>query len=196
MVIISSLHDPRLPSLYAAGAVGVLPTDTLYGLSASAGNPEAIKRLYALKNRERKPGTLIAASVEQLIDLGLDELSLRQAAHLWPNSLSIIIPAPEALFYLHQGLNSLPVRIPKDPELLELLAKTGALATSSANHPGSLPANNLAEAQLYFSDRVDFYVDGGDRIDRPPSTVARIADGVLEVLRPGAVTINDAGEIV
>lgn len=196
MVIISSLYDPQLPQLYAAGAVGVLPTDTIYGLSASASHVEAVTRLYELKDRERKPGTLIAASIAQLIALGLDEPSLQRVADLWPSSLSIIIPAPDSLSYIHQGLHSLAVRIPRDDALLQLLARTGVLLTSSANHPGSPPANNLAEARLYFSNRVDFYVNGGDRSDRPPSTIARITDGKVEVLRTGAVTINDAGEIV
>jgi len=195
MVIASSLYDPQLVQLYAAGAVGVLPTDTIYGLSASAGNVEAVRRLYDLKDRERKPGTLIAANIAQLIALGLDESSLRKVVHLWPNPLSIIIPAPDSLTYIHQGLYSLAVRIPQDDTLLQLLVQTGVLLTSSANHPGSPPANNLAEAQLYFGDKVDFYVNGGDRADRPPSTVARIIDGRVEVLRSGAITINDEGRI-
>ena len=195
MVILYSLHDSQLPQLYAGGAVGVLPTDTIYGLSASAHNKEAVTRMYHVKGREQKPGTLIAASVEQLIELGLDETSLRHVAHLWPNPLSIIIPAPDSLDYVHEGVGSLAVRIPKDDELLQLLSKTGPLITTSANHPGQPAANNIAEAQLYFRDLVDFYVDCGDRMGRPPSTVARIEDGKVEVLRPGAVTINGKGGI-
>jgi len=196
MIILSSLQDPQLPQLYAAGKVGVLPADTIYGLTALASNEQAVTRMYALKDREHKPGTLIAASVEQLIALGLDETSLRAVAHLWPNSLSVVVAAPDSLSYLHQGVGSLAVRIPKDDELLQLLAKTGPLATSSANHPGQPPADNIAEAQLYFTDRVDFYVDGGDRSNRPPSTVIRIENGKIVVLREGAVRLNEEGEIV
>jgi L-threonylcarbamoyladenylate synthase len=195
MIILSSLHDPQLPQLYLQGSVGVLPTDTIYGLSAAAKDKEAVSRLYRLKDREQKPGTLIAATIEQLIAFGLDEVSLRNVAHLWPNPLSVIIPAPQSLAYIHQGVGSLAVRIPKDDGLLELLARTGVLLTSSANHPGRPVADNMAEAQLYFRDQVDFYVDGGDRSNRPPSTVARINNGKIDVLRPGAVTINDEGEI-
>jgi L-threonylcarbamoyladenylate synthase len=195
MIILSSLHDPRLPQLYLQGSVGVLPTDTIYGLSAAAKDKEAVSRLYRLKDREQKPGTLIAATIEQLIAFGLDEVSLRNVAHLWPNPLSVIIPAPQSLAYIHQGVGSLAVRIPKDDGLLALLARTGVLLTSSANHPGRPVADNMAEAQLYFRDQVDFYVDGGDRSNRPPSTVARINNGKIDVLRPGAVTINDEGEI-
>ncbi len=67
----TQLTDETLINEIKRGAVGVLPTDTVYGLAASALNPEATKKLYTLKNRERKPGTVIAASYEQLIRLGV-----------------------------------------------------------------------------------------------------------------------------
>src|SRR5476649_23730 len=91
-----------------SGAVGVMPTDTVYGLVARAADRKAVARLYALKHREHKPGTVIAASVEQLVELGLNEADLQVVRHLWPDSLSLIISAGDELTYLHQGLDSLP----------------------------------------------------------------------------------------
>jgi L-threonylcarbamoyladenylate synthase len=196
MIVLPSLQDQQLIELLRSGALGILPSDTIYGLAANAGNPQAVERLYALKHREHKPGTIIAANIEQLIDLGVEESMLRQVAHLWPNPLSIIIPASEALAYLDQDVGSLAVRIPKDEELRQLLAMTGPLATSSANLPGEPPANNLEDAERYFGDQVDFYVEGGDRSDRPPSTVVRVENGVFNVLRKGAVAIDQKGNIV
>jgi tRNA A37 threonylcarbamoyladenosine synthetase subunit TsaC/SUA5/YrdC len=49
----------------------------------------------------------------------------------------------------------------------------------------------LHEAQAYFGDHIDFYVDGGDIGDRPPSTIARLTDSGLEVLRQGAAQIKE-----
>jgi tRNA A37 threonylcarbamoyladenosine synthetase subunit TsaC/SUA5/YrdC len=57
--------------------------------------------------------------------------------------------------------------------------------TTSANRPGEPPANDLKEAQAYFEDAVDFYVDGGDLKGRQPSTIIRMVDDAVEVLRPG-----------
>jgi tRNA threonylcarbamoyl adenosine modification protein (Sua5/YciO/YrdC/YwlC family) len=199
MVILKSLHDPQLASLYAGGAVGVIPTDTIYGLSASAHIPEAVDRLYALKQREQKPGTVIAASVEQLRELGLAPEDLNALQHLWPNPLSIELPTPEKLRYLSQGTGHCAFRVVADPEVRALLELTGPLVTSSANHPGKPAANNIAEALVYFSNKVDLYVDGGERIGRPPSTVARLklpVDGTLEIVRMGAVNITEKGEIL
>ena len=169
-----------------------MPTDTIYGLVALATNRKSVARMYGLKKREKKPGTLIAANVDQLIKLGLDEKSLRLAAGLWPNPLSVIIATSPRLRYLDQGLGDLAVRIPAHDELRRLLEKTGPLVTSSANHPGEQPANNVRGAQEYFGAAVDFYADGGDLAGRPPSTVARLSGGRLQILRQGAAVIGDS----
>jgi L-threonylcarbamoyladenylate synthase len=182
--------------LLRAGAVGVIPTDTVYGLVARAADPSAVDRLYKLKSRERKPGTLIAASIEQLEELGLKHRYLKAVEQYWPGPLSVIIPCSEpSLAYLHQGVMSLAVRIPAQPELVELLQKTGPLITSSANHPGEPTANTAEAVRAYFGDAVDFYVDGGDLSDREPSTIIRIVDDAIEVIRNGAVKIDENGRI-
>lgn len=181
--------------MIADGTVGVLPTDTVYGLVCSAADEEAVKRLYGLKNREQKPGTIIAASIEQLVEMGIKARYLKAVEQFWPNPISIIIPTGLDLGYLHQGKTSLAIRIPSDKPLVDLLERTGPLLTSSANHPGEPEATSIQEAQKYFDDSVDFYVDGGDLSGRKPSTVIRIIDDAVEVLRQGAVKVNEKGEI-
>lgn len=178
------------------GAVGVLPTDTLYGLVCSAANPEAIERLYALKKREKKPGTVIAASIDQIAELGVPRRYLTAVEQFWPNPISVVIPVGDHLQSLHAEKGSVAFRIPDNSELVGLLAETGPLLTSSANHPGEQPASTLAEAENYFGDSVDFYVDGGDLSGAKPSTVIRMIDDAVEVLREGAVQVTERGEII
>lgn len=188
--LIQSLQDIKL------GKVGVIPTDTLYGLVASVNHPEAIHRVYALKSREQKPGTLIADSINQLVDLGLKRRYLLAVERYWPGAVSVIIPTGQNLEYLHQGKYSLAIRIPDNKELRRLLGQTGPLLTTSANMSGEHPANNIVEAQQIFEGKVDFYVDGGP-ILRQPSTVIRIIDDAVEILRHGKVKINEQnGEII
>jgi len=195
MRIFTSLQDPEPAALIREGAVGVLPSDTVYGVVCRAANRAAVTRLYAAKHREGKPGTIIAAKLQQLIDIGLRARYLKAVEHFWPNPLSVIIPCGPELAYLHEGQQSLAVRIPADDTVRALLATTGALLTSSANMPGEPPATTLAEAQAYFGETVDFYVDGGTITDRPPSTVIRVVDDAIEVLREGAVAIDENGRI-
>lgn len=190
MHIFHSVIDPELVKMLLSGAVGVLPTDTLYGLVARAADSRAVERLYQLKNRERKPGTTIAATSDQLIDLGVDAHVVAQVTRYWPAPLSIVMPLGGNLAYLHQGVGESPFRVVADESLRQLLLQTGPLVTSSANQPGELPARNLAEAQAYFGEHVDFYVDAGDIGDREPSTIAKYGEYGLQVLRQGAAIIE------
>ncbi len=173
------------------GKIGVIPTDTLYGVVAKADNEAAVAKLYKLKQRESKPGTLIAANIDQLVDLGIKKRYLSVVEHYWPNPISIIIPIGLSLPYLHQGKMSLAVRIPKDERINAFLLQTGPLLTSSANQPGEEPAGTIAQAEDYFGDQVDFYVDGGDLTGNEASTIIRVIDDAVEVLRKGAVTIDE-----
>jgi L-threonylcarbamoyladenylate synthase len=195
MRIFTSLTDPDLISMLQNGAVGVLPSDTLYGLVASSHDPRAVERLYALKHRERKPGTSIAGNIDQLLSLGLPRLLVERVAHLWPNPLSVEMH--HDLAYIHDGTGRSSFRVVADPLLREFLLQTGPLTTSSANQPNELPATTIAEAQAYFGDQVDFYVDGGEIKDRAPSTVIGITeDGHITVFREGVIKVSEKGTII
>lgn len=177
--------------LQTSGAIGIIPTDTVYGVVAPAADEQAVVRLYALKHREGKPGTIIAANIEQLEQLGLKHRYLKAVEQYWPGALSVVIPCVNpSLAYLHQGKASLAVRIPSNAPLQALLVQTGPLLTSSANHPGQPTSTTIEQAQTYFGREVDFYVDGGDLSANQPSTIIRIIDDEIEVLRQGAVGLG------
>lgn len=193
--IFETLSSDEIAELFKQGAVGVIPTDTVYGLACLASNQEAAKRLYALKRRERKPGTIIAADIDQLIGLGIKARYLKAVEHFWPNPLSIIIPTGLDLGYLHLGTQSLAVRIPKITKLSRFIGKTGPLLTTSANLPGEPVSATLKDARRYFGENADFYVNGGDLSNHEPSTIIRIVDDNIEIIRPGAVNIDENGRI-
>ncbi len=175
------------------GSVGIIPTDTVYGIVARAEDEQAVNRLYKLKSRDNKPGTVIAASLEQLEHLGFKHRYLKAVEQFWPGAISVIIPLSDPnLKYLHQGKMSLAVRLPDSSELKRLLSETGPLLTTSANEPNNPTAINIDEAKKYFGDSVDFYIDGGNLSNRLPSTIIRIIDDAIDVVREGAVKIDDA----
>jgi L-threonylcarbamoyladenylate synthase len=175
--------------LLSSGVIGVIPTDTVYGVVARAADESAVTRLYRLKHREHKPGTIIAASIDQLVELGIKRRYLKAVEQFWPGAVSVEIP--HGIAYLSQGTGRQAFRIPDEPALLELLQVTGPLQTSSANQPGEPPATTVAEAKAYFGEGVDFYVDGGDLSNRAPSTIIKIVDDAIEIIREGAVKIQE-----
>ncbi len=188
--IFDDLTDSNLVALLQRGSIGILPTDTVYGLVCIADQPAAVERLYELKHREQKPGTIVAASVDQLVKLGFKRRYLRAVEQLWPGPVSIEQPNSNPdLRYLTQDTGRQAVRVVANKKLIDLMHETGPLLTSSANKPGAKPADTIEEAMAYFGNTVDFYVDGGNLANQKPSTLIRVVDDVVEVLRKGAVKI-------
>ncbi|RJQ30368.1 threonylcarbamoyl-AMP synthase [Candidatus Parcubacteria bacterium] len=181
------------------GKIGIIPTDTLYGIVGQALNKAAVERIYGV--RKRNPDKPMIILISSLDDLGLFGVEIRipgknveeanfanhAIKQLWPGKVSIILPvkteaAQEKLSYLHRGTNTLAFRLPDKKELLDLLAQTGPLVAPSANLEGLPPAKTIKEAENYFGDDVDFYVDGG-KLDNSPSKLLKIEDGKIIELR-------------
>jgi L-threonylcarbamoyladenylate synthase len=192
--VFASLLDPKLSNALKDGKVGVIPTDTVYGLVCRAEDKDAVEKLYALKDRHKKPGTIMAATIDQLPSIGIKRSYAKAVEQFWPGAVSVVVPSSDPRFaYLRQNLMTIAVRLPDNKELRKLLSETGPLLTTSANSPGKPPASTLQEAEVYFGAKVDFYTQGGDLTGHKPSTVIRVVDDAVEVLRPGAVIIKDNG---
>lgn len=173
------------------GGVGVMPTDTVYGLVCSAFSKEALNRIYKLKGRdENKPPVIIISDISDLekFEAKVSPAHQKIIEKYWPGKVTIIFEIPSDLNYLDKGLG-LAVRLPADEKLREFLKQTGPLATTSANISGQLFAKNIEEARKYFGNAVDFYEDGGE-LNSAPSTLVRINGDKVEILRQGAVVIK------
>ena len=167
-----------------SGGVGVVPTDTLYGVVACALNQSAVERVYALKGRNpTKPCIILVSGFEDLALFGT-RLSERQqnALHTIQGPVSFILPcdAPE---YLHRGTHTLAFRIPKEEKLRDFLKESGPLIAPSVNPEGSPPATTLEEARTYFENRVDFYQEGGKREGKPSNLISFDENDGIVVLR-------------
>ena len=180
--------------------VGVMPTDTLYGLVGSAFSRKAINRIYKVKDRDKKkPFIVLISSLKDLEKFGISKHSLLSQKMFtllqkaWPGKESIILSCKKnsikKLKYLHRGENSIAFRFPKNKKLIEILKKTGPLVAPSANPEGLKPAENIKEAKAYFGDQVDFYLPGGT-LKSEPSALIKIDDkGEIKVLR-GTIKYN------
>lgn len=168
------------------GGIGVIPTDTVYGVVGSALLPDTIDRIYELKRRQKnKPLIVLISDIEMLEQFGI-ELSESLRAHLakhWPGPVSVILPTLDDQFeYLSRGTDTIAFRLPADADLQELIRQVGPLVAPSANMEGMAPATTTDEARRYFGTDVDFYIDGGVR-DGAPSTILLFDGEAEEVVR-------------
>ncbi len=178
-----------------SGGVGILPTDTLYGIVGSALHAETVERIYKIKGRdENKPFIILVSSVADIEAFGV-EISKSERGLLksfWPGKVTVIFPCEDEKYsYLHRGQKNLAFRIPVSSALIDILKKTGPLVAPSANIQGKEPATTIHEAKNYFGNKIDFYIDGG-KITSLPSTIVKMEGKHFIILRRGAVDISDA----
>lgn len=188
------MSKEEIIQILKSGGIGVLPTDTQYGLVAPALNETSVERVYQVRKRSPdKPFIILISSIDdlKLFNITINQLTINYLAQIWPNPISVILPVQSNDFaYLHRGTNSLAFRIPNNTELLNLIKETGPLIAPSANIEGFPYAKTIDEAEEYFKDKVDFYDDQG-KLESNPSTLIKIEDGKIEVLRQGVFQIND-----
>ena len=174
------------------GKVGVIPTDTIYGIVGSALKPETVEKIYFLRKRsENKPMIILISSISDLerFNININKYQKKFLEENWPNPVSVVLPCYDRKFeYLHRGTNSLAFRIPKDKNLLEILKRTGPLVAPSANLQGKKSAENTDEARDFFQEEVDFYYDKGS-MKSQPSTLIEFNNDSIKILRQGSFKV-------
>jgi L-threonylcarbamoyladenylate synthase len=176
-------NDPALAALLQRGAIGVLKTDTLYGIVASARDRGAVERVFLVRGRDRNKACIILIAdmtdVFDKPDMRLEEFMGQQ----WPGPVSVVVASPSAPDYLQFSDGSIAYRLPADDELRALLKTTGPLIAPSANLQGKPPAKSIDEARAYFGEKVDFYADSGEVTNVEPSQLWTYKDGDMQRLR-------------
>jgi L-threonylcarbamoyladenylate synthase len=178
----------------AAGGLVVVPTDTVYGIAARVDRPEGLAALFEAKSRPRSSALpVLVAGADQAASLGVFSPPAGALARaFWPGPLTIVVPL-RAGFDVDLGGDGRTVglRTPAHPFLLELLALTGPLATTSANRSGEPTPRMVAEIVEVFGEVVDVYLDGGPSSGGPPSSVVSVGEASPALLRAGAIPFDD-----
>lgn len=193
MKIYKLTNNENLIDSLKAGEVGLLPTDTIYGLSCSAYDQKSVERIYEIKGKNKNVPVIVLIS--GVADLQKFRIHLKQnetqlLASNWPGRISFILSMTGSFEYLVRGRKNLAFRVPDNRELLSLLQETGPLVSTSANPCGLKPAENLDEAEKYFGDKLDFYVDAGELVGEP-STLVDLTGNRPVILRQGAVPFRN-----
>ena len=177
-----------------AGGIVAVPTETVYGLAARAADPVAVAKIYAAKGRPSfNPLIVHVSGVAQAAELvTIDAVSAQLMADFWPGALTLVLPlrAGAAVAGLvTAGLATLAVRCPAHPVMQALIAGAGPLAAPSANASGRISSTTAAHVVASLGDRVGLVLDGGACAAGVESTIVVVEDGMVRVLRPGAVLL-------
>ncbi len=199
-LVILDRSDPRAitwaAERLATGGVIAFPTDTVYGIAASLGRGEALRRVFAVKGRPTdRPLPVLLASVDALnrVALDLDPKVALLLERYWPGPLTVVVPARDGMpdEVIGPG-GTVGTRVPNHPLAIRLLERAGgALAVTSANRSGSVPACTAPEVAEALGDALDLLIDGGPAPGGVPSTVIAFTGDDLIVLREGAIPARE-----
>lgn len=191
----------RAVQALAEGQLVAFPTETVYGIGASACRADAVERLVALKgNRGGAPFTLAIKSAEEATDYVPDMVPLarRLARRCWPGPVTLVVDnsddaglikqLPEKVRKIVCPNGTLGLRVPANGMLLDVLRMlAGPVALTSANRSGQPDALTAQDVTRTVGDDVTLVLDDGPCRYGQPSSVVRVRNGQLEMLREGVV---------
>jgi tRNA threonylcarbamoyl adenosine modification protein (Sua5/YciO/YrdC/YwlC family) len=182
------------------GQLVVLPTDTVYGVGADAFSPAAVRRLLEAKGRGRDMPPPVLVSAPTTLDalaVGVPTYARALVEQLWPGPLTVVCrQQPSLQWDLGDTRGTVAVRMPDHEVALELLARTGPLAVSSANKSGMPAATDADAAEEMLGDSVEVLLDGGTSPGGEASTIVDVTGETGRVLRLGAISLARLNEVV
>jgi len=181
-----------------AGRLVAIPTETVYGLAADAGDSAAVARIYAAKGRPSFNPLIVhvrdRAEAERLAVFDATAAALADA--FWPGPLTLVLPlrkgAPIAAL-VTAGLETVAIRVPAHRAMRALLvAADRPLAAPSANRSNGISPTRAAHVVASLGAAAELVIDDGPCAAGLESTI--VAGATL--LRPGPVTAEAIGRVL
>jgi L-threonylcarbamoyladenylate synthase len=176
------------------------PTETVYGLGADALNPEAVAKIFILKERPSFDPLIIHISdisQARLLTRDFNIFAQKLAQSFWPGPLTIVMPKNDIVpDIVTSGLPTVGIRMPDNPvarDLIELSDKV--LAAPSANKFGRISPTTAAHVKKQLPD-TDCILDGGACSVGIESTVVSLNHDGFVILREGFITYEDLSKVV
>lgn len=180
-----SNSEKKIAEYLKAGKIVILPTDTVYGFSGITGSATGCyveQKIREIKGRdETKPFIQLIAKPCDIFLYTNDKLP-EKLLSLWPGALTIIVNTADG---------TTAFRCPGDEWLRKVIELCGSpIYSTSVNRSGKPVLQTVHEIVTEFESEVDAIIDDGDKKDAAPSTIVRIDDGEIKIIRQGDVSIN------
>lgn len=191
----------RAVQTLAEGKLVVFPTETVYGLAASARRADGVRRIFEAKGRqENSPLALAIRSVEDALDYAPDLgiKAQRLARRCWPGPVTLVVKHGDEESLVRQlpsevrsavaPNGEVGLRVPAHAAVLDVLHMlAGPIALTSANLSGQPDAVTAEAAIQSLGQHVGLVLDDGPCRYGQPSTVVRASNDSYECLREGVV---------
>ncbi len=185
------------------GNLVLFPTETVYGIGANALDEVAVKKIFKAKGRASdNPLIVHICNIEMLekIVKEITDIEKRLIEKFWPGPLTIIFDRKSEKIIpnvVTAGLNTVGIRMPSNKIAKKLIEKAEVpIAAPSANVSGKPSGTNVEDIIEELQDKVEYILDGGSSDIGLESTVIRVENNQINILRPGKITKEELEEVV
>ena len=185
--------------LLGGGFPVALPTETVYGLAAWATNPDAVLRVFNVKDRPKFDPLIVhlpdAGWLDGVAAIPKSDRPLvdRLVRKFWPGPLTLVLPKKELIpDVVTGGLETVAVRISSHPIFQSVVQAFGQpLAAPSANRFGRISPTTAQHVMEELGGKIHLVVDGGPTMHGVESTVITLREENIWILRSGPITAED-----
>ena len=182
------------------GGIVIFPTETVYGIGTNGLDKEAIKKLYEVKQRPlNKPISLLVSNIEMVeqVAQNISKLEYKIMQNFFPGPLTIILEKKDIVpDILTANTNTVGIRMPSGEIARKLIEYAGVpIATPSANISGKPSGTNIKDIQKDFEGKVDCFIDNGESKLGIPSTIVRVINNEVHILRQGSISMEQINAI-
>lgn len=182
------------------GGIVLFPTETVYGIGANAFDDEAVKKIFIAKGRAQdNPLILHISDFDMLSQIAenITELEYKLMDAFWPGPFTIVLNKKKNIANVATCFgDTVGVRMPSNKIAHDMIKMSNVpIAAPSANISGRPSGTNIEDIKEELQDKIDYMIDGGNCDIGLESTVVRVIDNEVKILRPGKITKEDIEEI-
>lgn len=183
------------------GGIVAIPTETVYGLAASAFDENAVKNIFKAKGRPQDNPLIVHISdMKMLKDVARDvpQKALECAEKFWCGPFTMVLPKSDKIGdCISPNLDTVAVRMPENKVALEIIRASGVpLAAPSANTSGSPSPTSAFHVEADLNGKIDAIVYSGECRVGVESTVVTFCENPPRLLRPGGITAEQLREVI
>ena len=183
------------------GGIVLFPTETVYGIGADAFNDEAVSKIFIAKGRSQDNPLILHISDMCMLDVivkDVSEMEYKLMDAFWPGPFTIILNKKDNIAKVATcNGNTVGVRMPSNKIAHDLIKLAGVpIAAPSANVSGRPSGTKIVDIISELNDKVDYVIDGGETDIGLESTVVRVINNKVKILRPGKITREDIEKVI
>ena len=179
-----------------SGGTVLFPTETVYGIGANALDENAVSKIFIAKGRAQDNPLIVHISNIGMLDKlvkDVDDIQKRLIENFWPGPLTVIFNKKEIVpNNVTANLDTVGIRFPSNKIANKLIEFSNfPIAAPSANISGKPSGTKIEDIIKELDGKVDYIIDSGMTDIGVESTVVRVIDDTVHILRPGKITKED-----